>query len=503
GEVPLLELTRGRVVLLLGVNDQGDANIQGVVNEGSGDAAVADEIKESDHVVPYEGDNIVEDDEIQDIMLREEHGTYRDAGTSTAGKSLAVLQGLLDSSTLAVETQHLTERFVVFPDSSFHSSSNAADAEVSFVATSLSPDPPITTTVVATTVFVDPSSVLIPRADNDPVHHTLFAEFASIGEANQDIADMDSETLHQTYVPKLNVTNNPALYDPNVCRSVIDHLAPPVLFPSSHDLMDKKKLKGKCSRHASLLKERDAEMVSLKAQLSFKEAEAAKAIRLRGQIATVKAAEAARASELDGLKERNAALEGQVMALKSATDGLVAGIDHGKSGRGLVDVASYNPSAEANYVSNVNALRAVDFPLLSQLESQKDASIFDIMGLLHLEGPAAETPEANQLQASPEIRGDAASRRLSFSNAMFPLIEPLSAKNLVGEASTSGVLAMATTTAFSTTFILTIFVPSISVADYEVLGVELSTEVPSPPKIVFEKEELKTTPEHTTADDIK
>ncbi|GKG30641.1 hypothetical protein Tco_0423129, partial [Tanacetum coccineum] len=34
--------------------------------------------------------------------------------------------------------------------------------------------------------------------------------------------------------------------------------------------------------------------------------------------------------------------------------------------------------------------------------SLKDATIADIMGLLHLEGPAAETPDANQLQPSPE-----------------------------------------------------------------------------------------------------
>ncbi|GKF74242.1 hypothetical protein Tco_0220574, partial [Tanacetum coccineum] len=81
---------------------------------------------------------------------------------------------------------------------------------------------------------------------------------------------------------------------------------------------------GKCSRQTSLLKERDVEMASLKAQLSLKEAEFAEGICLRGQIATVKATEAARASELDGLKEQNAALEGQVAALESAT---VSGYD--------------------------------------------------------------------------------------------------------------------------------------------------------------------------------
>nr|GEU55375.1 hypothetical protein [Tanacetum cinerariifolium] len=44
----------------------------------------------------------------------------------------------------------------------------------------------------------------------------------------------------------------------------------------------------------------------------------------------------------------------------------------------------------------------LDFPLLAQLESQKHASIADIMDLLHLEGLAAETLEASQLQPSHE-----------------------------------------------------------------------------------------------------
>ncbi|GKG49305.1 hypothetical protein Tco_0515757, partial [Tanacetum coccineum] len=41
---------------------------------------------------------------------------------------------------------------------------------------------------------------------------------------------MDVENLHQTYVLKLDVTNDSALDDPEVCRSVVDHLAPHVLF---------------------------------------------------------------------------------------------------------------------------------------------------------------------------------------------------------------------------------------------------------------------------------
>nr|GFA07212.1 hypothetical protein [Tanacetum cinerariifolium] len=83
---------------------------------------------------------------------------------------------------------------------------------------------------------------------------------------------------------------------------------------------------------------------------------------------------------------------------KGMQDGLAAGIDHGKVRRSLVDVSAYNPFVEADYVAAINALRAMDFPFLAQLESRKDASMAEIMDLLPLEGPAAETPEASQLQ---------------------------------------------------------------------------------------------------------
>ncbi|GKG38796.1 hypothetical protein Tco_0460508, partial [Tanacetum coccineum] len=76
---------------------------------------------------------------------------------------------------------------------------------------------------------------------------------------------------------------------------------------------------------------------------------------------------------------------------KGMQDGLAAGVDHGRAGRGLDDIVAYDPSAEANFVSAVNSLCAVNFPFLAQLESQKDASMADIIDLLHLEGHAAAT----------------------------------------------------------------------------------------------------------------
>ncbi|GJV90249.1 hypothetical protein Tco_1538062 [Tanacetum coccineum] len=99
------------------------------------------------------------------------------------------------------------------------------------------------------------------------------------------------------------------------------------------------------------------------------------------------------------------------------------------------------------------------------------------------------------------LKGNAASWQLSISNALVPLIEPLSIQNLVGEASTSGVPVIATTTALSTTFIQASTVPPVLVVDYEDSGIGPSTKVSSPSKIAFEKEELETKLEHTTATD--
>nr|GEX32180.1 putative reverse transcriptase domain-containing protein [Tanacetum cinerariifolium] len=128
-------------------------------------------------------------------------------------------------------------------------------------------------------------------------------------------------------------------------------------------------------------------------------------------------------------------------------DRLAAGIDHGKAGRGLADVAAYNPSAKANYIFAVNALRAVDFPLTSSTEPSPEKLMLPIHRLKD-QVVIGETSLSFSLDVAhacvKRIRGNDASRQLSISDL---LIEPLSAKNLVGEASTSGVSVMATTTA--------------------------------------------------------
>ncbi|GKD89682.1 hypothetical protein Tco_1365189 [Tanacetum coccineum] len=166
-------------------------------------------------------------------------------------------------------------------------------------------------------------------------------------------------------------------------------------------------------------------------------------------------------------------------------DGLAAGIEHGVARRSVTDLAMYNPSAESNYVVAINALQGVSFSVLAQLEAHKDASMADIMDLFRLESPVAETSEAYPLQPSLDelmiaihlledqeiigetslafslerahnrvqwIRGDAVARRLSLTDSILLLVEPLSARNLIGEASSSAGPPTAVTTALSTTF---------------------------------------------------
>ncbi|GJW14417.1 hypothetical protein Tco_0018550 [Tanacetum coccineum] len=145
---------------------------------------------------------------------------------------------------------------------------------------------------------------------------------------------------------------------------------------------------------------------------------------------------------------------------------LMAGVDHGKAGRDLSIIEAYDPSVKAKYVDVVNALGTVDFSLLSELKSKKDASIVDLMDSLRLEGPLAEIPRAKDLQPSPEQlrlpihRPEDNVKSLSLMDVMVPLAEPLSSLILIGEASTSFVPTTAKpVTTLSTTFASSSVVP--------------------------------------------
>nr|GEX45016.1 hypothetical protein [Tanacetum cinerariifolium] len=186
---------------------------------------------------------------------------------------------------------------------------------------------------------------------------------------------------------------------------------------------------------------------------------------------------------------------------KGMQDGLAAGITHGKECRVFTDVASYNPSVKVDYISAMRQLQNVNFPLLAELRSNKDASVETIMEVLCLEEPVAKKLGLNELQpsvdqlmvpihSSPDrvvigatalsltldasssrvwnIRENIANHISVLRDAFVLLAEPFSTAALTGMKGTSdGVPATAITTALSTTLALTSIVNPISIDDYE------------------------------------
>nr|GEU37750.1 hypothetical protein [Tanacetum cinerariifolium] len=150
---------------------------------------------------------------------------------------------------------------------------------------------------------------------------------------------------------------------------------------------------------------------------------------------------------------------------------------HGAEGRKLADVAAYNPSAEADYLSALQRLQNVNFSLIAELKSNKDASVNTIMNLLRLDDTLAERlgltesqPNANQLMVpihhSPDQRvidASALSLSLDVSHSRVRKIR----ENIASAEGTSG-SAHDTTTALSVTLVSAGTIPPISTDDYEV-----------------------------------
>ncbi|GJU49832.1 hypothetical protein Tco_1219387 [Tanacetum coccineum] len=195
---------------------------------------------------------------------------------------------------------------------------------------------------------------------------------------------------------------------------------------------------------------------------------------------------------------------------KGMQDGLSAGITYGTEGRALTDVAAYNPSAEADYISALQHLQSVNFSLLAELRSNTDASIDTLMNILRLEDTLAERlgltesqPHVDQLMipihhsldqvvvgASAlslalavssfrvrKIKENIANYRPVFRDVFVPLVEPLSFTAITGTEGTSDVVPATAdvTTALSTTFASASTVTPISVYDYEVTGTDDQT----------------------------
>ncbi|GJV94849.1 hypothetical protein Tco_1546426 [Tanacetum coccineum] len=488
------------------------------------------------------------------------------------------------------------ERYVISPDSSHHSDSYSEAASlVRSVAD-------VSVVMIAVTTNIATGS----KAKDVPKGFENIGDFASTGGIEADAVSisklkkpsissdsfyasqsLNTETLHRVYVPRWKVTNDSVLDDPYVCRDMTDHLAPCAIYTGVFE---------------------GGEIAHLRSLLSLKEAEAAEAISLRGQLTVLEATDAAKGAELRDLKKKDFSLEreknvvkltadlsilqlshdelnSKVVSLESEMDclatqrsslesafeifkeqvekmqdeqvgllsdrvaaidsdlvemvlymdaefyprylttiarrrwilsrglklvlakclsspeylsamgeaigravdkgmqdGLAAGIEHGIAGRSIRDVAEFNPSAESDYIDAINALQGGPAAETSEAH-QLQPSLDQLMIPIHrLEDQVIirETSLAFSLEVAhnrvQRLRGDATAHRLSLTDSILPLVEPLSAKNLTGEESSSVGVATAVTTALLTTFAQT----------YPVLAM-LSPLVPPSPKVVFKE----------------
>ncbi|GJY84008.1 hypothetical protein Tco_0497384 [Tanacetum coccineum] len=229
-------------------------------------------------------------------------------------------------------------RFVISSDSSHHSGANIAEADVDSFARPFAPLMTMTTIVTST---VDPTtpakekfveSSIFGGGSSYGVEHTVGGFFVLTGSdfivgGIRTIVSPDTD-LQKVYIPQWSVTNGSCLDDGRTCREMVDEFAPPKFFASirgmEHDelftefnvgaarqmslsaevrmhaefnIREKMRLSAVVEEKNSLLKARDEEVASLKAQLLVKEAEATEAISLRAEGQT--------------LVDRNTILEGE------------------------------------------------------------------------------------------------------------------------------------------------------------------------------------------------
>nr|GEW00940.1 transposase (putative), gypsy type [Tanacetum cinerariifolium] len=205
---------------------------------------------------------------------------------------------------------------------------------------------------------------------------------------------------------------------------------------------------------------------------------------------------------------------------KGIQDGLAAEITHGVEGRTLADVAAYNPSAEADYFSALQRLQNINFSLLAELRSNKDASVDTIMNILRLEDNLTEMlglieshPCVDQLMVpihhSPDrvvvgatslsfaldvfdarvrkIRENIASQRPALRDVFTPISEPFSAEVLTGTRGTSDTVPTPITTALFVTSISASTILPISTDDYEIAHTEGGEDVVADVKAVADE----------------
>ncbi|GJX94955.1 hypothetical protein Tco_0349541 [Tanacetum coccineum] len=297
--------------------------------------------------------------------LREDYETP--GGPSVAGKSRSAVQRLLAGAVLNAEVRGEPIPALPFFTSSMSSTPEREEGDhidsvtgLNLRTVSAPPSVPIITAATTVTLTSGPAAVVQEKtvkpsvfvadsssAGGDP-NAGVFSDLTGsdfLVSGIRTVIDPEFD-LQKVYVPRWSVTNGSRLDDGRVCREMVDEFAPPKFFASirgmDHDqlftefnvgaarqvslsaevrmraeynIKEKRKLKTVVDEQADLLKVREGEIESLRAQLLLKEAEAAEAIRLRAEASSFAAMEKSLRDEVNALNGRNLILEKERDAL--------------------------------------------------------------------------------------------------------------------------------------------------------------------------------------------
>ncbi|GJY51282.1 hypothetical protein Tco_0442129 [Tanacetum coccineum] len=217
-------------------------------------------------------------------------------------------------------------RFVISSDSSHHSGANIAEAEVDSFAR---PSIPLMTVATTVTSTVDPATTVKEKF----VESSVFGGDSSGGGADHTVGgfsnltgsdfivggirtvisldvDLQKMNLPPKFFASIRRMNHDQLFTEfNVGAARQMSLSAEVRMRAEYNIRERRRLNSVVEEKNSLLKARDAEIETLKAQLLVKEAEAAEAIRLCTEVSKFKVVEKSLRDEVNVLKEQNAALE--------------------------------------------------------------------------------------------------------------------------------------------------------------------------------------------------
>nr|GEY58597.1 hypothetical protein [Tanacetum cinerariifolium] len=334
------------------------------------------------------------------------------------------------------------QRFVISSNSSDHSGVNIAKAKVDYVVRTSMPIITIATptadlAAIAKEKLVGSSVFGVDSPFVDESHPIPGGFFDCSGSdfligSIRTVIDPDSN-LQKVYVPQWNVTNGFCLDDSGVCREMVDEfdslkffasvrgmdhdqlftefnveaacqisLSVEVRMRAEYNIKERGRLKSVVEEKDSLLKSREQEVTDLDAVVTF--------VKLQNDSLADQNDSLADQFQVHKLEASSARLQEKVTVYencmshlekfhdekiekaieKGMQKGLSASITHGAEGRKLTDVATYNPSTEADYLFALQCLQSVNFSLIAKLKANKDARVEKIMNLLCLEDALAE-----------------------------------------------------------------------------------------------------------------